>query len=357
MSEDAKRALSDAFRQQLIAAGMDADEAMARAALILRDYTVEREERSVVVYDGGKTEYMIRNFLGAKVAAGLTARSIHHYGIALRYVFRQIGKSPDAATSEDISVFLAKCLMRTSKANAQNYRRALSSFYAWADRENQYPGRNPMYRVDGVKIKKQQRKSFTDMEIERLYAACRTKRETAMIAVLLSTGCRLSEVLQLRVADVDAGEVTIVGKGEKERTVYISAKAQMALEQYLSERKDGNPYVFPGMMKDGHGKPFTLMHNRTKLPTWYQHPEMVCTDAPLDSGSFGATIRNIGRRAGVEHTHPHRFRRTCATMMLRRGMPLPLVSKLLGHESIATTQIYLDIDEGELKSAHDKFGM
>jgi site-specific recombinase XerD len=245
--------------------------------------------------------------------------------------------------------------MRTSKTNAQNYRRALSSFYAWADRENQYPGRNPMYRVDGVKIKKQQRKAFTDMEIERLYAACRTKRETAMIAVLLSTGCRLSEVLQLKVADVDAGEVTIVGKGEKERTVYISAKAQMALEQYMSERKDGNPYVFPGMMKDGHGKPFTLMHNRTKLPTWYQHPEMVCTDAPLDSGSFGATIRNIGKRAGVEHTHPHRFRRTQATNLLRKGMPLEKVSKFLGHSKIDTTMDYIVLDDEDIAAAYKKY--
>ena len=355
MSEDAKRALSDAFRQALILAGMEAGEAAARAALILKDYSVDREETAVVVYEGGKTEYLIRNFLGAKIAAGLTERSIKHYGTALRYIFRNIGKSPDAVTSEDLTVFLARCLMMTSKANAQNYRRVLSSFYAWADREQMYPGRNPMYRVDGVKMKRQQKRAFSDMEIEKLYAACRTKRETAMIALLLSTGCRLSEAIQIKFADIDDGEVTILGKGEKERTLLLSAKAQMAIAQYMKERNDGNPYLFAGLRHDM--RMFSQMRARAKLPTWYQVPDLVSDTAPLDMGSFGSVIRNIGKRAGVEHTHPHRFRRTCATMALRRGMPLPLVSKMLGHESIATTQIYLDIGDGELKNAHQKYGM
>ena len=65
-------------------------------------------------------------------------------------------------------------------------------------------------------------------------------------------------------------------------------------------------------------------------------------------------IRKIGERAGVK-AHPHKFRRTCATFALRRGMPIEQVSKMLGHESVETTQIYLDLSEQDLKAAHKKF--
>ena len=75
----------------------------------------------------------------------------------------------------------------------------------------------------------------------------------------------------------------------------------------------------------------------------------------VDKGTVESMIRRIGRDAGVEHAHPHRFRRTGATLALRQGMPLIQVSKLLGHESIETTQIYLDISDDELEAAHEKY--
>lgn len=84
-------------------------------------------------------------------------------------------------------------------------------------------------------------------------------------------------------------------------------------------------------------------------------PEMVDDANHMDASTFESIIRRIGKRAGVENVHPHRFRRTGATMALRTGMPITTVSKLLGHSSIETTQIYLDIPDAELEQAHAKY--
>ena len=82
---------------------------------------------------------------------------------------------------------------------------------------------------------------------------------------------------------------------------------------------------------------------------------MVSEDGHIDESTLGSIIRKIGQRAGVKNVHPHRFRRTGATMALRAGMPITTVSKLLGHESIETTQIYLDISDKDLEQAHEKY--
>ena len=87
---------------------------------------------------------------------------------------------------------------------------------------------------------------------------------------------------------------------------------------------------------------------------WYKFPELISSGS-RDKGSIEACVRKIGQRAGVETCHPHRFRRTCATMALRRGMPIELVSKMLGHEQISTTQIYLDLSEKDIADAHHKY--
>ena len=88
---------------------------------------------------------------------------------------------------------------------------------------------------------------------------------------------------------------------------------------------------------------------------WWQNKELVTDNEHVDKSTIESHIRKLGRKAGVENTHPHRFRRTGATFALRRGMPIEQVSKLLGHESLETTQIYLDISESELEQSHKKY--
>ena len=156
--------------------------------------------------------------------------------------------------------------------------------------------------------------------------------------------------------DFHDGKVIVHGKGSKDRETYINARAQMALDQYLAERSDQNPYLFASAKYSGVmlGK-ITKGRTRARQPEWYCDPDLVSPDKHFSFETLEEKIRKIGKRAGVTNTHPHRFRRTGATMALRQGMPLTTVSKLLGHESIETTQIYLDISDEELEQAHRKY--
>lgn len=162
----------------------------------------------------------------------------------------------------------------------------------------------------------------------------------------------MTELVNILLSDINGDEILIHGKGEKDRIVYLNAKAQWALNEYLEERTDSNHYLFPG------GSFMTINQRPSKkrkdLREWYKDPEMVDESRHIDKCTIESMIRKIGRKAGVK-AHPHKFRRTCATFALRRGMPIEQVSKMLGHESIETTQIYLDLSEQDLKEAHKKY--
>ena len=129
----------------------------------------------------------------------------------------------------------------------------------------------------------------------------------------------------------------------------------MAVELYLQERSDTNPYLFPRAKYTVTDAQYKKAVNLKDQKEWYKDPDMVDNAEPMDKSSIESIVRKIGKRAGVDKVHPHRFRRTGATMALRQGMPLTTVSKLLGHENIQTTQIYLDISDDELEQAHRKF--
>ena len=90
------------------------------------------------------------------------------------------------------------------------------------------------------------------------------------------------------------------------------------------------------------------------LRNWWKNPDNV-KEGHTDKSSIEALTRKIAKKAGVERANPHKFRRTCATMALRRGMPIEQVSKMLGHAELSTTQIYLDLSEDDLREAHKKY--
>lgn len=118
------------------------------------------------------------------------------------------------------------------------------------------------------------------------------------------------------------------GKGQKERYVYLNAKAQLAIREYLKERNDDNPYLFVGKAKP---------HDRLKQ-SWYE-----------------SNLRKLGRLIGIENVHPHRFRRTAATLALNRGMPIEQVQQMLGHTEIQTTLIYAQSAQENVKISHKKY--
>lgn len=270
------------------------------------------------------------------------------YETSIRKVLTEIGKDADTITGDDINLWIAQELLAgKTKVSTDNYRRAISSFFDWLTK-NDFIQKNPMNKVEVIKPEKKEKKAFTEIECARIRNACRNAREKAIVEMLFSTGCRVSELISIKTDDIHDGKVDILGKGAKWRTVFLNAEAQIAIESYMAERSDGNEYLFAG------GK-FKNPQVRERKSTWYRYKECVDEKEHLTDGTVESMIRKIGKRAGVKNTHPHRFRRTCATFALKRGMGVELVSKMLGHANIQTTQIYLDIGEEELENAHKKF--
>ncbi len=301
-----------------------------KLTLILGNYEIRKKSTELTIYDHDDyNEQVIKKFIISKTVAGMTERTIKYYSSLLNFIFERISKPINLITSDDIKLYLAKRQVwdKISDTTAGNEWRILSSFYGWLHKE-EIIEKNPMFKVDKPKQRKKKKKAFSSMECELIRNACKDVRERAVIEVLFSTWCRVSEIQQMDRTDIEGDSMTVLGKGEKERTVYLNSKAQLAINNYLESRKDDNVALFVS-----HDKPYSRLSK-----SWI---EVMC--------------RELGKRAGVENVHPHRFRRTGATMALRGGMPIEKVSFLLGHESIETTQIYLDMNEDEAKQAHKKY--
>lgn len=332
-------------------------DASMRISMVLSEYEVQKEETLPAVYEGDINEQMIRKWLMAKLARGCSARTVKYYKSSVTMVLQKIGKPYNEITPDDIRVYLATRVQRDHvlKTTANNERRNLSAFYYWLQKE-EILMKNPMNKVEVIKVTKTKKQAFTQMELEKMRCSCRTTMESALIEILISTWARVSEIAQIRISDIHDNKALVRGKGDKERDVFLSPKAQLAIDQYLNDRKDINPYLFPRAKYAGDIVAMTKGKRRNNMAEWYKDPALV-GEGHRDHGTIESTIRNIGKRAGVINAHPHRFRRTGATMALRTGMPLITVSKLLGHENIGTTQIYLDISDKELEQAHEKYVM
>lgn len=329
-----------------------------RIEMTLAPYDITKAEHALTVYEGNVNEIIIKRWLSAKIAQGCSSRTIKYYKDTVEKILREIGKPYMDVTADDIRLFIAIRVQRdkVTKTTANNERRALSAFYGWLQNE-EILGRNPMRKVDAIKVTKRKKKAYSLLDLEKLRTGCRTNRERAIVEMLASTWCRVSELVQIRIDEIKDGKVIVHGKGAKDREVYINARAQVAVQCYRAERKDTNPYLFPKMKDAGDVGMFVknAKCSQKQYPDWYKFPEFVDPHEPTGANTIEHIVRELGRRVGVEKVHPHRFRRTGATMALRQGMPLTTVSKLLGHESISTTQIYLDISDEELEQAHRKY--
>lgn len=346
----------------LVNAGMDADKVKSNLIITLDNYEITSRCTEVsVVSEDDITKYL-KMFLVSKRVSGRTDRTLMHYNNELKRFFNEVQKSPLEITSDDIKLYLAMKEVRDqiSKVSQKNILRVISSFYQWMVKE-EYILKNPMNKVDEIKVPKVKKDAFTEAQIEQLRLCIGNDiRMMCMFEILLSTWCRVSELSQIKIKEIseDRESVLIHGKGIKDRICYINARAKIYLQRYLSERKDSNEYLFPKCSIKVNDQESTISAEchkaNVKLCDWWKVPELV-GDGHIDKSSVESLIRKLGRRAKVEKTHPHRFRRTGATFALRRGMPIEQVSKILGHESIETTQIYLDISEQELAQAHRKY--
>ena len=161
------------------------------------------------------------------------------------------------------------------------------------------------------------------------YQKAMKKQVEAILETLLSTGCRVSELAQITKTDIEGGRVLIHGKGQKDRFVYLNAKAMLAIEKYLEKRKDKNQYLFPGSIAILKSTSHLSPKNKHE---WWTMRENVMSNGHIEKGTIENIMRRLAVRAGVKKANPHKLRRTCATMALRRGMPTEQVSSSIPFE-------------------------
>ena len=208
-------------------------------------------------------------------------------------------------------------------------RRIFSSFFAWLEDED-YIAKSPVRRIHKVKTDSLVKEVLTDEQLEQLRDNCKNRRDLAMIDLLASTGIRVGELVKLNRADIDFHErqCVVFGKGNKERLVYFNARTKLHLQQYLTSRTDNNPALFVSL---------TVPYNR------------------LTISGVEVRIRRMGKLLNLPKVHPHKFRRTLATMAIDKGMPIEQVQRLLGHVRIDTTLQYAIVNQNNVKMAHKKY--
>lgn len=335
--------------------GISIDGLHDRLMILFQNVECKPLETSLVPVDETTNERLIRAFIAAKMIKGCTERTLHFYNKTLRFIFGRLQKNISSVTADDIRLYLAYRMVhdKLTKRSADNEIRVLRSFYAYLS-ANEMVSKNIMNQIERIKPDYKKKSSLTELEVEKIRSACQDAREVAIVELLLSTGCRVSELVNMQVSEILQDKITVHGKGNKDRIVYLNAKAQLAIKIYLEQRSDNNPWLFP------RGIPFTSekwakvkQAKKANMKSWWKMPELI-DDGHADKGTIEALVRKLGKCVGVT-VYPHKFRRTCATLALRRGMPIEQVSKMLGHEQLTTTQIYLDLQEEELEIAHKKY--
>ena len=327
--------MEEKFRTELLAIldkKMDKEQInevdIALTALFCKYEVVEQCTDLVPVNEQGN-EKILKTYIASMRLEGHSDRTLEQYRDAVVKLLEDIPKDFAEIRTNDIRFHLAKyqSTHKVSSVTVDNKRRFLSTFFAWLTAE-EIISKNPMLRIKRIKQKKVDKKPFSAAEMEKIRDCLKTSREKALVEFMLSTGCRVSEVAHLRMENIDfrTGECTVLGKGNKERTVYISDNAMYYLQRYLAERSwNASSPLF--LNKRGIG---------------------------MSKCSIEHLVRQIGRRAGVEKVHPHRFRRTMATNAAKRGLPIQYIQAILGHSKIDTTMIYCSVSKESVKEAYFK---
>jgi len=329
------------FREMLFNSkcASDINEIIGLVSIALKDFDLSCKETSIIVYDDSDKKIFQRFFV-AKAVEGLSPNSLTYYNIIISKFLLNIEKHIGEIITDDIRIYLArKKLDKVSDNTLNNIRRVLNSFFNWCTEENLIE-KNPMLRIKGIRQTKKIRKPFSEDEMELLRSATNTKRDRAIIEFLYSTGCRVSEMTSVNRDDVNLldGQIDVLGKGHKYRTVYLSSRCKIALKEYLDTRNDNLDALF--------------------ISTWEGFNNKECINSNpcrMSKSAVESMLRKLGKNVKIDNVHPHRFRRTAATIALKRGMPLEQVQKFLGHESIQTTTIYAQSTNDEVKLNHEKY--
>ena len=274
---------------------------------------------------------LIGLFLSSKKIEGCSNRTIKYYEEIINKFISEFDKSIKNIDTDNIRQYLSeyKELSNCSSITIDNLRRVLPSFFSWLEDED-YIIKSPVRRIHKIKTATIVKETLTDENIEKLRDECENIRDLCLIELLISTGMRVGEIVNLNINDINFEERSciVLGKGNKQREVYFDAKTKLHLQNYLCKRNDTNKALFVSMRKP------------------YQR---------LSISGIELIVRNIGLNSKINNVHPHKFRRTLATMAIDKGMPVEQVQKLLGHVKIETTMHYAMVNQSNVKLSHRRY--
>lgn len=301
-------------------------ETLGRAMPIIGEALAAFEVEQIAEPD--RDEDLLDAFLAAKEVEGRSKKTMERYAYIIRRFLAEAKTDTRHVTVYHIRAYLMAEKKRGIGENTlEGCRCVFSSYFGWLQKEGLISA-NPCANLGAIKTPKIVREPYSPEELERLREACKTLRDRALLAFLLSTGCRISEVCALNRDDIDfqSLECTVLGKGNKERIVYLDAVAAMLLKRYLAGRKDADPALFIGSRAE------------RLLP-----------------GGVRAMLKKLEAKTGVANVHPHRFRRTLATNLISRGMVIQEVAAILGHDKLDTTMRYVYLDKTAVKNSYRKY--
>jgi integrase/recombinase XerD len=274
---------------------------------------------------------LIDSFISSKRVEGCSKKTISYYQYTLNIILNNLNKEILHLTTEDIRGYLDNYQKnsKASKTTIDNIRRVLSTFFKWLEEED-FIIKNPIKKIHKIRTGKIVKETLSDESIEILRDNCDNLRDLAIIDLLISSGIRVGELVNLNISDINfnSRECIVFGKGDKERKAYFDAKTKLHLEEYISSRKDGNEALFVHLKK-----PYTR----------------------LNISGIEIRVRKLGIRLNIDKVHPHKFRRTLATKAIDKGMPIEQVQHMLGHTKVDTTLQYAMVEQNNVKLAHRKF--
>lgn len=276
-------------------------------------------------------DVLIESFIAAKKVEGCSSKSLSYYKSTIINALAKIQKEVIHITTDDLRTYLNNYQETScaSKVTVDNIRRILSSFFSWLEEEN-YIVKSPVRRIHKVKVGKTVKETYSDEALEQMRDHCSNARDLALIDLLASTGMRVGELVRLNRSDIDYQnrECIVTGKGDKQRKVYFDARTKIHLQKYVDSRTDTNEALFASLLAP---------YNRLQI------------------SGVEIRLRQLGRELNISRVHPHKFRRTLATMAIDKGMPIEQVQHLLGHQSLDTTLQYAMVNQNNVKLSHHKF--
>ena len=298
---------------------------------------LEKIEMSLLTDDKEKlqiketNENYINSFISAKEVEGCSIRTIKYYREIIEKMILKLDKAIQEITTEEIRKYLSdyKDNNKCNSITIDNLRRVLSSFFAWLEDED-YIIKSPVRRIHKVKTPSVIKDTLTDENLEKLRDSSNCIRDLVLIELLYSTGIRVGELVKLNINDINFEDRSckVIGKGNKQREVYFDARTKLHLKQYINIRNDNNEALFVSKNKP---------HQR------------------LSISGIELIVRKLGIETKINKVHPHKFRRTLATIAIDKGMPIEQVQKLLGHVKIETTMHYAMVNQNNVKISHRKY--